>query len=173
MSKYNAMKVIVTPDGTLFEAALVTKYNLKINGIKFDSKMEGEYYQYLLQLKKIGLIKDFSTQPKYVLQEKPKITYIADFLVTDLDGSERVIDIKGAETAVFRTKLKLFQANYPTLRIEILTKKRGEFVPLDQVKKEKAARKRAANKIIKKAEGKMKYERASYPNGRSTRKPRY
>lgn len=173
MSKYNAKKVIVTPDGTMFEEAQLKKYNIQITGIRFDSMMEGEFYQHLLQQKKIGLIKDFITQPKYILQEKPKIIYIADFLVTYLDGSERVIDIKGAETAVFRTKLKLFQAKFPTMRIEILTKKRGEFVPLDQVKKEKAARKRAANKLIKKAEGKMKYERTGYLKGRSTRKSRY
>ncbi|MNC15678.1 hypothetical protein D3C75_635020 [compost metagenome] len=172
LSKYNAKKVIVSSDGTMFEEAQLKKYNIQITGIRFDSMMEGEFYRHLLQLKKIGLIRDFITQPKYILQEKPKITYIADFLVTDLDGSERVIDIKGAETAVFRTKLKLFQAKYPTMCIEILTKKRGEFVPLDQVKKEKAARKRASNKLIKKAEGKTKYERIGYP-GRSTRKPRY
>lgn len=173
MNKYNATKVIVTADGTMFKEAQLKEFDIKITGIRFDSAMEGEYYQYLLLLKKFGKIKDFSVQPKYILQEKPKITYIADFLVTALDGSERVVDIKGAETAVFRTKLKLFQAKYPTMRIEILTKKRGEFVPLDQVKKEKAARKRAANKLLKKAEGKMKYERIGYPKGRNTRKPRY
>ncbi|WP_340397996.1 DUF1064 domain-containing protein [Paenibacillus sp. FSL E2-0202] len=173
MNKYNAKKVIVTSDGTMFEEAQLKKYNIKITGNRFDSMMEGEYYRHLLQLKKIGLIKDFTLQPKYILQEKPKITYIADFLITDMDGSERVVDIKGAETAVFRTKLKLFQVKYPTMRIEILTKKSGEFVPLDQVKKEKAAQKRAANKLMKKAGGKMKYERIDYPKGRSTRKPRY
>lgn len=94
MSKYNAKKVIVTADGTLFEEWLVKKYNLDVTGIRFDSKMEGEYYQELLMQKQLGEIKDFVCQPKYVLQESPKVTYIADFLVTDLDGSQRVIDIK-------------------------------------------------------------------------------
>ncbi|GGF86539.1 DUF1064 domain-containing protein [Paenibacillus aceti] len=162
MSKYNATKVIVTPDGTLFEAWLVEKYELDVQGILFDSKMEGEYYQELLLKKKYGEIKDFSCQPKFVLQEQPKITYIADFLITDLDGSKRVIDIKGVETSTFMVKLKLFQALYPTFHIEILIKKRGEFVPLEQVKKEKAARKRARNKLLNQAEGKMKNDRNSW-----------
>lgn len=50
------------------------------------------------------------------------MTYIADFLVTNLDDTQRVIDIKGVETSTFRVKLKLFQAKYPTLPIDILTK---------------------------------------------------
>lgn len=84
------------------------------------------------------------------------MTYIADFLVTDLDGSQRVIDIKGVETATFRVKLKLFQLKYPTLPIEILVKRRGEFVSTQQAKKERADRKRAINKLVKRAEGEIK-----------------
>ncbi|MGM1023466.1 MAG: DUF1064 domain-containing protein [Bacillota bacterium] len=159
MSKYNASKVIVTDDGTLFTIAEIKEYNLDVNGTHFDSRMEGEYYIELLRQKKYGEIKDFSCQPKFVLQEKPKVTYIADFLVVDLDGSERVIDIKGAETSTFRVKFKLFQGKYPTISIELLTKRRGEFVPLQQVKKERTARKRAVNKLLKRAEGKMKHAR--------------
>ncbi|APQ59858.1 hypothetical protein PPOLYM_02510 [Paenibacillus polymyxa] len=156
MSKYNARKVIVTADGTLFEEWLVKKYNLNVTGIRFDSKMEGEYYQELLLLKQMGEIKDFVCQPKYVLQENPKVTYIADFLVTELDDTQRVIDIKGVETSTFRVKLKLFQTKYPTLRIDILIKKRGEFIPIKQFKKEKADRKRANNKLLKQVEGERK-----------------
>ncbi|KKD53922.1 MULTISPECIES: DUF1064 domain-containing protein [Paenibacillus] len=159
MSKYNAKKVIVTVDGTLFEEWLVKKYNLDVTGIRFDSKMEGEYYQELLLLKQLGKIKDFVCQPKYILQESPKVTYIADFLVTDLDGSQRVIDIKGVETATFRVKMKLFQVKYPTLPIEILVKRRGKFIPTRQAKKERADRKRAINKLLKQAEGERKNAR--------------
>lgn len=152
MSKYNSKKVIVTEDGTLFTEWVIEKYNLEITGIRFDSVAEGEYYQLLLQQRKYGEIKDFECHPKFVLQEKPKITYIADFIVTELDGRQRVVDIKGVETSTFRVKLKLFQAKYPTLPIDILVKKRGDFIPLAQYKKEKAARKRAANKLRKRAE---------------------
>jgi len=152
MNKYNATKVIVTEDGTLFIEWIVKKHELDVTGKRFDSVAEGEYYQFLLQQRKYGEIKDFECHPKFVLQEKPKITYIADFMVTELDGSRRVVDIKGVETSTFRVKLKLFQAKYPTLPIDILIKKRGEFIPLAQYKKEKAARKRAANALKKRAD---------------------
>ncbi|MNC04218.1 hypothetical protein D3C75_516520 [compost metagenome] len=152
MSKYNAKKVIVTEDGTLFTEWIIEKYNLDVTGIRFDSIAEGEYYQFLLQQRKYGEIKDFECHPKFVLQEKPKVTYIADFLVTELDGSQRVVDIKGVETSTFRVKLKLFQAKYPTMRIDILVKKRGEFVPIAEYKRAKAARKRAANALKKRVE---------------------
>ncbi|MBY7736312.1 DUF1064 domain-containing protein [Paenibacillus polymyxa] len=159
MSKYNAKKVIVTEDGTLFEEWIVKRYELDVIGTLFDSKAEGEYCQELLRQRKYGEIKDFKCHPVFILQEKPKVTYIADFLVTNLDDTQRVIDIKGVETSTFRVKLKLFQAKYPTLPIDILTKKRGEFIPIKQFKKEKADRKRAINKLSKQAEGKMKHAR--------------
>ncbi|URJ42264.1 DUF1064 domain-containing protein [Paenibacillus polymyxa] len=159
MSKYNAKKVIVTEDGTLFEEWIVKRYELDVIGTRFDSEAEGEYCQELLRQRKYGEIKDFTCHPVFILQEKPKVTYIADFLVTELDGNQRVIDIKGVETSTFRVKLKLFQAKYPTLPIDILIKKRGEFIPIKQFKKEKADRKRAINKLLKQAEGKMKHAR--------------
>ncbi|WKL02442.1 DUF1064 domain-containing protein [Paenibacillus amylolyticus] len=83
MNKYNATKVIVTEDGTLFSEWIVKKHNLDITGIRFDSMAEGEYYQLLLQQKRFGEIKAFECHPKFVLQEKPKVTYTADFLVTN------------------------------------------------------------------------------------------
>jgi|GEM_PF-503314 len=165
MNKYNATKVIVTEDGTLFSEWIVKKHNLDITGIRFDSIAEGEYYQLLLQQKKFGEIKAFECHPKFVLQEKPKVTYTADFLVTELDDSQRVVDIKGVETSTFRVKLKLFQAKYPTLPIDILVKKRGEFIPLAQYKKEKSMRKRAANALRKRAdEGRKQNENQTYRN---------
>lgn len=41
-----------------------------IDGIKFDSKMEAEYYEYLLEEKKSGRVKDFTLQPVFILQPK-------------------------------------------------------------------------------------------------------
>ncbi|MBE0342934.1 DUF1064 domain-containing protein [Paenibacillus sp. 28ISP30-2] len=78
MSKYNASKVIVTDDGTLFTIAEIEEYNLDVDGTHFDSRMEGEYFIELLRQKKYGEIKDFSCQPKFVLQEKPKVQIIED-----------------------------------------------------------------------------------------------
>src|SRR5574344_259278 len=102
------------------------KYNnrkVEIDGHKFDSKLEAEYYQ-LLKFKKVqGHIQDFKLQPRYTLQETFKrdgktyrsITYIADFEVLHNDGSAQVIDVKGMMTDVFKIKAKLFTKLYGKL----------------------------------------------------------
>lgn len=41
-----------------------------IDGIKFDSKMEAEFYTYLKDLKKNKKIKSFELQPEFILQPK-------------------------------------------------------------------------------------------------------
>jgi Protein of unknown function (DUF1064). len=140
MSKYNAKKVIVTPDGTLFEEELVKKYKLSIDGIRFDSKMEGEYYQELLWLIKDGTLTKVECHPSFVLQDKPKITYIADFKLTFANGEQTIVDIKGVETAAFRLKKKLFAAKYPDLSLQILGRMRGEWLPVEEIKRRKANR---------------------------------
>ncbi|MCC0650786.1 DUF1064 domain-containing protein, partial [Clostridioides sp. ZZV15-6598] len=53
----------------------MSKYNNKkttIDGIKFDSKDEAEYYLYLKDKKAKGEIKDFGLQQKFELQPKFK-----------------------------------------------------------------------------------------------------
>lgn len=151
MNKYNAKPVIVTSDGTLFEESLVIKYKLEIKGIRFASKKEGEYYQDLLPLLKDGTLKKVDCQPKYVLQDDPKITYVADFLLTFADDSEVVVDVKGMELPAFKLKLKLFKKKYPNKTIQIVTKSRGEWVSTDEVKKKKAAQKKAEKQLLKRA----------------------
>ena len=99
-----------------------------IDGIKFDSKREAEYYCELKMLKKAKEIKDFSLQPKYELQAKFKkngtshraINYVADFVILRNDGILEVVDIKGMETDVFKIKRKLFEFAYPNLELKII-----------------------------------------------------
>lgn len=153
MSKYKAKKVLVTEDGTMFTMEDIKKYNLQVEGIKFDSKMEAEYYLDLLQMKKYGLVRRFELQPKFVLQEDPKITYIADFRVVWEYQGESVVDVKGVETQSFRMKKKMFMNKYPDLKLEVLTKKGKRWVSLDQVKKEKAAKRKAERALLKRLEG--------------------
>ena len=105
------------------------KYKSKktiIDGFKFDSKLEGEYYKKLKNDKLNGLIKDFELQPEYLLQPKFKdkkgctiraIFLKADFVVTLNDGSEVVVDIKGYPTPVAKLKRKLFLKKYPAKEI--------------------------------------------------------
>lgn len=101
-----------------------SKYHSKkviIDGIKFDSKREGEYYQKLKILEKQGLIKDLELQKEYLLQDKfiingktrRKITYRADFsYVSTEDDKLHVVDVKGFKTELYKLKKKLFEYKY-------------------------------------------------------------
>jgi hypothetical protein len=68
-----------------------------------------------------GIIKDFSLQPEFILQESYKrkdgkkiraIKYKADFKVEYLDGKIEIEDTKGIQTDVFKIKRKLLEAKY-------------------------------------------------------------
>lgn len=108
-----------------------SKYNnirTVVDGIKFDSKKEAEYYCQLKLLKRAGDIKDFGLQQRYELQPTFKkngtthrsITYVADFVVVNNDGTTDVIDVKGVETQVFKIKQKLFEYKYPDKKLKVI-----------------------------------------------------
>lgn len=108
-----------------------SKHNNKktvIDGITFDSKKEAEYYCKLKILEKAGEIKEFGIQPKYELQPTFRkngkthrsITYIADFIITNNDGTTDIVDVKGFETDVFKIKQKLFEYKYPELSLKVI-----------------------------------------------------
>jgi hypothetical protein len=123
------------------------KYNAKrteIDGIAFDSMIEGEYYRHLKKQQEEGKIKEFELQPIFTLQEgfrkngkyiRP-ILYIADFKVYMNDGTAQIIDVKGYETADFKIKRKLFEKKYPfSLTLIKYVKKYGGFITFDEWKK--------------------------------------
>ena len=92
-----------------------------IDGIKFDSKKEGEYYQKLKILLKQGIIQDLELQKEYLLQEsfkingktRRKITYRADFsYISTEDNKLHVVDVKGFKTDLYKLKKKLFEKKY-------------------------------------------------------------
>ncbi|MCY7574479.1 DUF1064 domain-containing protein [Bacillus pumilus] len=127
-----------------------------VDGITFDSKAEAKYYEQLKWLKKAKQIKDFSLQPRFELQEAFKknsktfrnIEYIADFLVTNLDGSKEVIDIKGVETKEFAIKRKLYERKFDTpLKVIAFDRSLG-FIELDKLKKLK---RKAGKPTVKRA----------------------
>lgn len=99
-----------------------------VDGITFDSKKEAEYYCNLKLLKQAGEIKDFGLQPRYELQPTfrkngttyKSITYVADFVIVNNDGTTEIIDIKGVETQVFKIKQKLFEYMYPDLNLKVI-----------------------------------------------------
>ena len=103
----------------------MNKYNAKkveIDGIVFDSRAEGRFYEHLLDLMHEGVVESFETQKPYTLLDKfphPKtgktiraIKYVPDFEVIYTDGRVEVVDVKGMQTDVFRMKCKLFMFRY-------------------------------------------------------------
>lgn len=115
-----------------------SKYNAKkveVDGIKFDSKAEAEYYLHLKEKVDNGEIRSFERQIRMTLQEgfylegiKGKvrdITYVVDFVVTKSDGSITYIDVKGIETDVFKLKRKMFMHKYQTPLVTVKKRKGG------------------------------------------------
>lgn len=149
MTKYRATPVIITDNGTMFEVAEIKKYNLDIKGIRFDSKMEAEYYLILKSKLERGEIDDLILQPKYVLQDSPKIQYVADFEIMHPWGDSETIDVKGMETPAFKMKKKIFSKVYEDHKLTLITKHNGKWRELDELKKEKSDRKKAERKLLK------------------------
>lgn len=98
MNKYNARKV-KTEDGQIF-----------------DSKREYEYYLEYLKLEKLGEIFNLRRQVKFNLIPKTdkyrEMNYIADFVYTDKDGYDHIIDVKGMILPEFKMKQKIFYWKY-------------------------------------------------------------
>ena len=109
-----------------FEVEVKNKYRNEkeeFEGIRFDSKMEMEFYIYLL---KTHTKEEIELQPSFVLQEKFKDNtgkvqreskYIADFRVGNI-----VYDVKGMTTQMFRAKEKTFKLKYPDLQLKVVKK---------------------------------------------------
>jgi hypothetical protein len=146
MSKYGAKKVIVTADGTIFDVDTIKQFKLDIDGVRCDSRMEGEYLSELQQLKREGAIMDIECHPSFDLQSG--ITYIADFKITFSDGKKVIVDVKGFETAAFRMKSKMFKSNYPDLELRIITKYCGRWMSTKEVKQAKSTHKKAVKKLL-------------------------
>lgn len=131
----------------------ISKYNAKkviIDGIKFDSKVEGEYYKHLLQEKEEGKIKDFTLQPEFILQPKFEkngkkylpIKYKADFKIIHNDDRIEIVDIKGFTTTDFKLKNKMFNYNfeYP-LTLLTYSKIDGGWITIEDLAKARKQRK--------------------------------
>jgi hypothetical protein len=94
-----------------------------VDGIYFDSQLEADKYSDLKLQLKMGTISGFCRQTEFILQEgfgltKP-ITYLADFIVFNSDGTFEIIDTKGFYTEIFKIKHKLFMAKFPRLELKL------------------------------------------------------
>lgn len=130
-----------------------SKYNVSsdtekrtCNGIVFDSVMEMKYYRdVVLPGVESGDITHYELQKPYELQPKftrdgrsvRAITYVADFYIEHSDGSNEIIDIKGAADSVAKLKRKLMWFRYPDYRYVWLTyvKKFGGWIDYEAATK--------------------------------------
>lgn len=134
---------------------------ITVNNILFDSIMEAEYYIYLLEKKDKKEIKDFSMQISFDLLPKQKnkftgktilaVKYIADFVIIHNNNTKEVIDIKGRETVDFKLKKKMFFFFYPEMNLRCVQwdSIEKQWRDLDDINKDKRARKRNRNKSKK------------------------
>ena len=94
------------------------------DGILFDSQMEADRYCQLKMLKNAGVIKGFCRQPEFILvegnSEQRAITYKADFIVFNNDGTLFIEDTKGYESEQWKRTYKMFKAKYPEIEISVL-----------------------------------------------------
>ena len=133
-----------------------TKYNSKkieYLGNQFDSKMEMDYFIYLLgdeSVDKIDLQPTFQLQEPFIKYGKRHraVTYTPDFEVTFKDGTVELIDIKGFSTQQGDMRRKMFDYHYPNLTLKWITyvKKHGGWVETDELKKIRKENKKSLNK---------------------------
>lgn len=90
-----------------------SKYNankVEVDGIKFDSQKEANYYNELKLRLSAGNIKGFCRQAEFVLANN--VRYKADFIVFNNNGTTDIIDVKGFKTDVYKLKKKLFEDKF-------------------------------------------------------------
>ena len=80
-------------------------------GRMFASKAEARRGEELYALELYGAISNLEYQPKFLLSEKPKITYTPDFKYIE-DGKVIYEDVKGVLTRDTRTKLAWVKEKY-------------------------------------------------------------
>lgn len=101
----------------------------KEDGYTFDSEAERDRYREIRLLLNAHRISEVCVHPRFPLVVNgAKIgAYVADFSYTETvnsyDGpvsTKWVEDVKGAETAVFKLKAKLFRALYPDHELRLI-----------------------------------------------------
>lgn len=114
----------------------MTKYHAQkttVDGITFDSRLEGERFQQLRLLEKADEITALVLQPEFQILrgfvnpdtgEKTRSRfYVGDFQYIDNATNKMVVeDTKGMETAEFRLKWDLVKSLYPQYEFRKVTR---------------------------------------------------
>ncbi|TPW26012.1 DUF1064 domain-containing protein [Pararhizobium mangrovi] len=95
----------------------------ELDGIRFDSKAERDYYARLKQREKAGEVGGVELQRPFAMigpDGRLITTYKADFAFWDHTADRfRVIDVKGVETAVFKIKRKMMRS-FHGIEVEVV-----------------------------------------------------
>jgi Protein of unknown function (DUF1064) len=89
----------------------------ELDGLKFASKLERDYYAHLKLLEKAGEVLFFLSQVPLRLSGNTK--YIIDFMVFYTNGDIEFIEIKGFMTDLAKLKIKQAEDLYP-IKIKII-----------------------------------------------------
>lgn len=81
-----------------------------VDGHKFDSQKEANYYCELKIRLQAKDIRGFCLQPIFILA--PGLKYKADFIIFNNDGSTEIIDTKGFKAKEYIAKKKVFEDKY-------------------------------------------------------------
>lgn len=90
-----------------------SKYNAKavvVDGMRFDSKKEAEYYRQLKIQQEDGSILFFLRQTPFHLPGGVKL--VLDFIVFYVDGLVRFVDVKGMRTDTYKVKKRIVEDVY-------------------------------------------------------------
>jgi hypothetical protein len=92
-----------------------------VNGVSYASKAEAARAAELDLMLSLGQLRSVVRQPRFELGV-PENVYVADFLVTGLDGAQWVEDVKGFRTPKFARDVKLWKS-YGPHELRILAQK--------------------------------------------------
>lgn len=93
----------------------------EVDGVKFQSKKEANYYGKLKLRKRAGDIKDFKRQVSFSLVVNGCLIckYRADFIIYHNDGSREVIDVKSDQTETIYSFTLIKKLMYAIHKIKI------------------------------------------------------
>jgi len=93
-----------------------------VDGIRFDSALEANFYSTLKLLQKAGEVVGFCRQPRFIvtISEEGNTEYRPDFIVWYADGHTEIVDTKGFSNTNFILKQKAFAEKYPQLKLIIV-----------------------------------------------------
>jgi len=114
ISEYNAVKASVESKGMIpMPEKRHQKYNAKpvcIDGFRFASGKEGQFYRNLKLAKKAGVITGFDMQVPFEITKRSKM--VLDYVVAYPDERIAFIDVKGFRTQVYKLKKRQVEDIY-------------------------------------------------------------